>query len=382
MKIYYVANARMPTEKAHGIQIAKMCEAFIQHGTDLTLVVPGRDTVDLDIQTAYGLKAPVPVEKISVPNIYEWGKLGFGIGTLCFMIGCALFFWRKKVQKEQFLIYTVDMDNVSNALLPLFAPTVTEMHTPKPANAAQTFFFPRATGVIATNELIKNALRDTFYLDERRLLVEPNGVDLAVFAPQQKSAARVALGLPQDAQIAVYVGRFYAWKGLEILPDAAQMPAGKGIAWYVVGGDEASFKKISHTKELPQNVHVVASQPLAGVAQWIAAADAVLVLGTKANEDSFKFTSPMKVFEYMAADRPVVASRTPALASVLSDKQVFFYDPDDAFSLAVVVAEAITNIPQIDARVSAAHELVRLYTWDERAKRILAFITRAVTLAS
>ncbi len=382
MKIFYVANARMPTEKAHGIQIAKMCEAFIQHGTDLTLVVPGRDTVDLDVQTAYGLKVPVPVQKISVPNIYEWGKLGFGIGTFCFMVGCALFFWQKKVKKEQFLIYTVDMDNVSNALLPLFAPTVTEMHTPKPANAAQTFFFPRAAGVIATNELIKEALRTMFYLDERRLLVEPNGVDAAVFAPQQKTAARAALGLPQEQRMALYVGRFYKWKGLEILPDASQMPAGKGLEWYVVGGTSEDFKKVSNTKELPPNVHIIDSQPASAVAQWIAAADAVVVLGTKQNEDSYKFTSPMKVFEYMAADRPVVASRTPALASVLSERHVFFYDPDDAFSLAVVTAEAITNIPQIDARVSAAHELVQLHTWDERAKRILAFIARAVTLTS
>ena len=42
MKIYYVANARMPTEKAHGIQIAKMCEALIEAGAKVELIVPRR----------------------------------------------------------------------------------------------------------------------------------------------------------------------------------------------------------------------------------------------------------------------------------------------------------------------------------------------------
>ena len=41
-KIYFVANARMPSEKANGIHIAKMCEALIKRGYDVTLVVPSR----------------------------------------------------------------------------------------------------------------------------------------------------------------------------------------------------------------------------------------------------------------------------------------------------------------------------------------------------
>ena len=42
MKLYYIANARIPTEKAHGVQIMKMCEAFVDAGHEVKLIVPKR----------------------------------------------------------------------------------------------------------------------------------------------------------------------------------------------------------------------------------------------------------------------------------------------------------------------------------------------------
>ena len=42
MKILYIANARIPTEKAHGIQIIKTCEAFVEFGHKVELVLPWR----------------------------------------------------------------------------------------------------------------------------------------------------------------------------------------------------------------------------------------------------------------------------------------------------------------------------------------------------
>ena len=45
MKIAYVANARIPTEKAHGLQIMEMCRAFARNGHEVTLVVPKRRNV-------------------------------------------------------------------------------------------------------------------------------------------------------------------------------------------------------------------------------------------------------------------------------------------------------------------------------------------------
>src|SRR3989344_746663 len=41
-KLYFIANARIPTQRAHGLQIVKMCEAFARVGFDVELVIPRR----------------------------------------------------------------------------------------------------------------------------------------------------------------------------------------------------------------------------------------------------------------------------------------------------------------------------------------------------
>ena len=56
-KIIYLANVRLPTEKAHGIQIVKMCEAFAGLGLEVELVVPNRlNSIQDDIFDYYGVK--------------------------------------------------------------------------------------------------------------------------------------------------------------------------------------------------------------------------------------------------------------------------------------------------------------------------------------
>ena len=42
MKLIYIANSRIPTEKAHGFQIAKMCESFSRAGAETELWLPSR----------------------------------------------------------------------------------------------------------------------------------------------------------------------------------------------------------------------------------------------------------------------------------------------------------------------------------------------------
>ena len=80
-KLYYIANARMPNEKAHGIQIAKMCEAFIVRGINFTLVVPHRSTYAQSLKTFYGLSSDVPLIKIFTFDWYGVSRVGFALSS-------------------------------------------------------------------------------------------------------------------------------------------------------------------------------------------------------------------------------------------------------------------------------------------------------------
>src|SRR3989344_6026752 len=78
MRIAYLANIRLPTEKAHGLQIMKTCEAFVKAGHEVELIVTDRKTPITEEPFAYyGVKTKFTITRLSVPDTVHWGKVGF-----------------------------------------------------------------------------------------------------------------------------------------------------------------------------------------------------------------------------------------------------------------------------------------------------------------
>ncbi len=376
MKLYYIANARMPTDKAHGIQIAKMCEAFIEAGVDVTLVVPRRATDERSVRDYYHLRVDVPLVRLPALDWYRGGRLGYFLSSVSFMLSYLLYIGYKKVAGENFILYTVDTDNYSSSALALFpSPLFSEMHGAKLDTGAQRLLFSRVRGIIAINQIIVEELKETFPHASARYIVEPNGVDLSVFAGIDKRDARTRLGLPHDIPIVLYTGRFFGWKGLEILPYAAALTP--SMRWQMVGGTEEEFARVVKDP-LPANFFLAGSRPHNEMPLWFAAADALVVLGTARDVQSYRYTSPMKLFEYLAAGRPIIASNTPAIREIVSEKEVLFYTPDDAHDLARIAKSAVTHGQELASRIEAATRLAVASSWRARAERIVRFIDEAV----
>ena len=373
-KIYYVANARFPTEKAHGIQMAKMIEAMIGEGTSIEVIVPKRDSSKNTLEEFYGLSHKIPVKKLFVLPLYNFGKIGFWLGSLSFALGYWLFLIWKRLRGEKFIIYTIDIDQFSFFAVPfLGAPYFVEVHDAKKKSFFFNILFKKAKGIIVINNLIKETIAEEFSILKEKIIVHPNGIDLEKFSnlPPQ-SEAREKLGVKKDEQIALYVGKFYNWKGLKILAETAKkLPS---ILFYLVGGSKEELIKVTSISNWPENIICVGHRNFKEMPLWLASSDVLLVLGTKANEYSYKHTSPMKLFEYMASGRPVVASRTPAIEQIVSDKEVVFYKSDNAESFADSIAYALENTEESHKKSKNAFEKVKQYSWDKRAKSILDFI--------
>src|SRR4051812_37559194 len=82
MKICYIANIRLPTEKAHGIQIMKMCEAFALLGHEVNLIVPKRQNPITESAFDFYRIKPEARERIKIQyitsiNLISLGKIGF-----------------------------------------------------------------------------------------------------------------------------------------------------------------------------------------------------------------------------------------------------------------------------------------------------------------
>lgn len=375
MKIYYVANTYMPYEKAYGIQIAKMCEALIEEGADLTLVVPSRGPRGA-LQEFYGLRVAIPTIWLPTLDLVSYKRFGYACMAFLFSISYVLFLFYRWLRGERFVLYTIDADWFSSAALVLIpAPLFSEMHGAKRRNFATRFLLSHIRGVIAINRIIIDELKKMFPHSTAHYTAGPNGVDIAMFAPQDKSQARDKLGLPQETKIVLYSGRFYEWKGLEIIPRVAALTP--EIRWQIVGDTREKFIDVVR-EPLPANMYFAGGQPYSEMPLWNAVADAVLVLGTKRDEQSYRWTSPMKLFEHMSAGRPIVASATPAIKEIVSEREAIFYEPDDVKDLANKVRQAVTGGEQIVLMVNEARHAANGLSWNNRAKHTIQFIKSTI----
>src|SRR3989344_9301562 len=370
-KVYYVANFYMPFEKAYGIQLAKMCEALIEEGVDLTLVVPSRGSQGL-LKEFYGLRVEVPTIWLPTLDLASYERFGYFCMSLSFSISYTIFLLYKWLRGERFVLYTIDADRYSSSALSLIpAPLFSEMHGGKSRTFGQRILFWRMRGVISINKIIIEDLKAVFRRSPALYIAEPNGVDLAMFSPRDRTKARAKRGLPLDEPIVLYAGIFYEWKGLEIIPRAAALTP--ELRWQMVGDTREKFISVVE-ESLSVNMYFGGGRPYSEMPLWIAAADAVLVLGTKRNEQSYRWTSPLKLFEHMAAGRPIVASATPAIKDAVSEDEALLYEPDNAKDLADKARQAAADGDSIDGLVNRAAQAVQRHSWNERARRVIHFI--------
>lgn len=161
------------------------------------------------------------------------------------------------------------------------------------ARTSHRFTLRRAARVVTVSPLLRQALFLRYDYPESRIDVVPNGVDPVRFRPGDRDAARRRLGLPEHRKIVVCVAGFFAHHLLDLLI-AASVKAGALLV--LVGKEGPTGGDILHAGKVPHEK----------VPDYIAAADACAYV-LKAPHPQFGF-SPLKVYEYMACGRPVIAA--------------------------------------------------------------------------
>ena len=133
----------------------------------------------------------------------------------------------------------------------------------------------------------------------------------------------------------------------------------------------AEFQK----KYASERVKVVRYQPRDRLAAILMAADVLVLPNSARPKISSHYTSPLKLFQYMAAGAPIVASDLPSIREVLTDDMVFWFKPDDEKDLAKQIEYALSHSDEAKSKSARAREEVKKYTWDTRAKTILQHIS-------
>lgn len=199
--------------------------------------------------------------------------------------------------------------------------------------------------------------------------VAPSGVDESFFGVD---------GAAREPGLVAYAGGLGPWKGVDLLLKAMALVPGARLE--TLGGRPGSedWRRLEAlARELGLGERLV-MRPQAGqeaVAELLGRAAAAVWPGSARQRIAAEFTSPLKLFEYLAAGCAVAAPDLPAARAVVEGgRQALLFAPDDPQALAVVLRRLLEDRALARELGRAGRELARSYTWDERARGLLSLL--------
>lgn len=375
MIIKYVTNVRIPTPRAQGYAIMKMCSEFSVAGVNVELFVPDRTNNDSDKDPFdfYKIKGDFKINKIPgfdfLGRTLKFGRLFYWIDMFIFLVMSKFII---KIGKED-VIYTRDFLTILSFSKNKFI--VVELHE-IPSNK---FLFNLVLKNVKLFFVLNRYLKDTLVtmgVDELKIHISPSGVELKEFdIPLEKEEARKKLNLPIQKKIIMYSGQFYKWKGVDVLAKTASLLP--DVNFVFVGGVEPEFSEFELKYGKLDNVIIKPFQEREMIPIFLKASDILVLPNSALEKISTHYTSPLKLFEYMVAKRPMVVSDLPSMREVLNEKLCAFALPDDPKSFAKAIKEVLSNNEVAKEIAENAYSKVKQYSWDKRAKSIIDVINAA-----
>src|ERR1035437_1743167 len=368
-KLFYIANMRMPTERAHGIQIMEMCQAFVHLGSDVELVVTNRKTsVADDPFVFYDIPESFKITKLWCLDAISLGRIGFWIQSVTFAERVAWYVVMKKG-----IFYT--RDELLAVYLKLLGKNVAwETHM------GRKNFFVKLINLFKIPIIaITEGLKDVYIggTSPDNILVAPDGADISRFdIPLSKQDARKQLKLPLDKKIILYKGSLTPWKGAGTLAGATEFSKTSDTVFVFIGGNPTDVEEFKKEFGQIKNILILGNRPRKETPIYQKAAD-ILVIPNSAKEDISKlYTSPMKLFGYMAGGVPIIASDLPSIKEILGESDAYFFTPDDAKSLGETIDILFLNINEAQKKATQSLLKVREYSWEKRARNIIDFLRK------
>lgn len=366
-KILYLSSSLIPSTAANSVHVMKMAEAFSNAGHNISLVArKGDSTSELkNLYERYGVKdvfnlilintykkrfAPLLYLSKVLRVILREDKDSIIYGRHIFSILLAAFLKRKFVYESH------------------------NFNTRYSHRIAEKFIFSRKH-ILRVN-VISNALKEV-YLKEYPHIKDVIHVlhDGAIEVDDSTPAITYVFKNKQKALTVGYAGQLYPGKGIEIISQLSyKLP---NINFCIVGGnkDLIDYWKKECSEE---NVIFTGFINPADVPGYLKGFDIVLApyqrtVTVAGGGDVSKYMSPLKIFEYLSASKPIICSRLPVLEEVLTNRITTLFCEPDSIEEWVAAVQELTGSSELREFLSKNGKELFLtgYSWDARAKKAI-----------
>jgi glycosyltransferase involved in cell wall biosynthesis len=363
MKIAYLANVRFPSERAHAAQIAYTCQAFCENSILVDLIVNTRINISKkEVDAYFKIYSKFSLYRLPYGVFMPKIKPAFYVSEIFFTLAFLLKFGTKShdvfFSRSEWIIWCLRFFVRPDRL-------IWESHEAKLNYPARRLLKSKALIVV-----ISEGIYDTYKqygVNPTRMVVAHDGIDESFFTVvESKEVARHRLQLPQTETIAMYIGGFDQWKGVETFFAASNLCV--DIRLVAIGGNETEILQFSKTYP---RVQFLGHKPYSELKNNQQAADVLVVPNSNKTKLSSHYTSPLKLFAHMASGIPLVASNIPSIKRITGDTHITLVEPDSPEALAAGISSVCSVLENKRASAQQMITLAQNYTWNERAKLIL-----------
>ncbi|PHM69896.1 glycosyltransferase family 4 protein [Xenorhabdus sp. KJ12.1] len=388
MKIAYIDPYPVPDFRVASLQILQNVDAFARQGHEVCLITPAGQN---DVEEILGRKLPSSVELIALRDMRR--RWYFPVNTqklFYFQVSC----WLRKHKIDAIFTRNIKMANYLLHKHPdiphffesheIFSQSFKESHgistyvnkrKYSKLRKIEQHVYQRARAVFVLTSLLRDDIY-TEYCVKTPIIVAPDGVDLLAVEETKMASSGKQYQKGETTQV-LYLGSLHRWKGV---PTAMKsMRYLNNAVLNIAGGNN---EQIEQLKFVAQQIGVSDRVNFMGFIhpkdrfQVIADNDICILPLTKTSIGS-RYTSPLKLFEYMAMGKPIVISDFPSIRDAVDEKSVSFAHSENAESFAQQIQLLIDNPAEIELKTEHSQRLVEEhFNWDQRAKLIMQEIEK------
>ena len=313
MKICYLANTAIPSTNASAIQIVKMCESFSKLDHKVLLITT--NVSDKKVFSFYDVKSRFQIKKLGKFKKFPLG-LKYYLFSILSIIESIKFKPDIYITRNYFTSFILTVLKKKN-ILELHHGIEMESRTIRMILKFINFFNSKSlVMLLAITNSVKNYYKKNFNIDDTKFFVSASGSSIQINSKNQflKKNKRLNIG---------YFGSLYKSRGIDLILRLSQIDKENK---YFVYGDLNQFKNIKY-KFCNRNLHINDYLPYKDISRNISKMDILLmpykdkIVSAGNVGNIIKFTSPLKLFDYLASGKIILSSNLDVLKEIIRDKK-------------------------------------------------------------